>query len=83
MRIDLHFLPERPEHSANVIIFCANKKGELYNIMDTTYSTYWGRFFMRDDSEVMTKLAIDANKGITAWAYLDDAKEAFKDEILG
>ena len=83
MEIKLHFLPEKPKESCKVIVYSALDNGDVYDITSANYSTYWDMFYMRDDYEELKKHTKEANKNIVAWAYFDEAQEAYKDEVLG
>lgn len=82
MEIKLHFLPEKPKESCKVIIYSALSNGEIFYIVSTDYSAYWDMFYMCDDYDKLSKSTKEANESITAWAYFDEVKEEYKDEVL-
>lgn len=82
MEIKLHFLPEKPTKSCKVIVCKTLSNGDLWKFEDADYSTYWGLFHMTDEREELPKCIKEINEIITAWAYFDEAKEEYKDEVL-
>ena len=82
MEIKLHFLPEKPTKSCKVIVCKTLSNGDLWKFEDAEYSTYWGLFHMTDEREELPKCIKEINEIITAWAYFDEAKEEYKDEVL-
>lgn len=83
MEIKLHFLPEKPTESCKVIVCKTLSNGDLWKFEDADYSTYWGLFHMTDEREELPKCIKEINEIITAWAYFDEVKEEYKDEVLG
>ena len=82
MEIKLHFLPEKPTKSCKVIVCKTLSNGDLWKFEDADYSTYWGLVHMTDEREELPKCIKEINEIITAWAYFDEAKEEYKDEVL-
>lgn len=85
MNLTLHFLPEKPERSCEVITYHLNPyTGNLYAVMNCGYSKRHDLFNCCDFfSEENAELSIPYNKNIVAWSYLDEADGELHDEILG
>lgn len=80
MKINLHFLPEKPVTSCEVIIFHVNERGDLYYVCDTHYSAKFGMFNTYEWSEI-DDADYEYQKGIVAWAYMKDVEEELFNEI--
>ena len=83
MEIKLHFLPEKPTESCKVIVYKTFPDGELFSVVNTTYSKEWELFHMTDDMEELRKCVWETNKDIIAWSSFDETEEGIKDEIHG
>ena len=83
MEIKLHFMPEKPNESCEVIVFEAGNDGNLSFVTGTGYSTYWDSFYARDNSDSLSRYAKESNKRIIAWAYFNEVSEEFKNENVG
>ena len=83
MEIKLHFLPELPPKSCEVITWHINPTtGNLYTVMNAEYSARYEMFNCCDFfSEEKAGASIPYNKNIVAWSYMDEAKEGIIDEI--
>lgn len=82
MEIKLHFTPEKPEKSCRVLAMTMSTVTQKISMVaDTSYSTQWGAFFMRDEDESMPYCTQVTNKMIFAWAYMDEIEEGVFDEI--
>lgn len=55
----------------------------IYNVMSVDYSTVYGMFNCRDDSDFATAYSNGSAFGenIIAWAYLSEYDEVINDEI--
>ena len=80
MKINLHFLPEKPVTSCDVVVFHTNRDGKLISIIDTHYSAKFGMFNTYEWSEI-DDADYEYQKGIVAWAYMKDVEEELKNEI--
>lgn len=76
MEIKLHFLPEVPQDSCEVVVFFA-MEGKLYHVINIHYSAKYKRFGCHD---YMTEDAVAARKesndkymeNMLCWAYFDE-----------
>lgn len=80
MELHLHYLPEKPVTSCDVITFHVNKWGKLYYVGDNHYSEKFGMFNTYEWSEI-TEAHYNYQTDIVAWAYLNEAQEELDNEI--
>lgn len=80
MKINLHFLPEKPVTSCEVITFHVNKRGDLYYVCNIHYSAKFGMFNTYEWSEI-DDADYEYQKSIVAWAYMKDVEEELFNEI--
>ena len=89
MEIKLHFLPEVPNESCEVVGFHYNiQTGNIYAVMNTSYSTKYKMFCAFDGmSEELFEERKESlqtySDGIIAWAYMSDVVNEVFDEING
>ena len=89
MEINLHFLPEVPNESCDVVGFHYNiQTGDIYLVMSTSYSTKYKMFCAYDGMSEKTfeerKENIQSySDGIIAWAYMSEVVNEVFDEING
>lgn len=81
MKINLHFLPEKPTEACRVITFSSWSEGNLSTVHDTTYSPKWDMFMMLDETEEVPFCIYKSNQWVIAWAYLDEVREELFNEI--
>lgn len=87
MEIKLHFTPEMPTRSADVLAFHYSVvTGHIYNIMSCTYSIVYELFNCHDDitAEKFEELKEGMQKytdSVLCWAYMDEITEEVFDEI--
>lgn len=89
MEIKLHFPPEMPARSCEVVGFhyCI-QTGHITTIISTSYSKKYNMFCMYDDApkeyyEEHAEGIKDYSESIIAWAYMDEVTEGVFDEIHG
>ena len=76
MKIKLHYLPEKPEYSCTVLIFCKSSyRNEIIHISNVDYSEKYGLFNHNDCMDVITEKDESYQNGIVAWAYMDEVNE--------
>ena len=80
MKINLHFLPEKPVTSCEVITFHVNERGDLYHVCNIHYSAKFGMFNTYEWSEI-DDADYEYQKSIVAWAYMKDVEEELFNEI--
>ena len=73
MKINLHFLPEKPYESCEVLVFHTNEIGEIIHATNVHYCAKFRLFI--DDADY------EYQKGIVAWAYMSDVQEELNNEI--
>lgn len=89
MKINLHFPPEMPARSCEVLGFHYNvQTGHIYTAMSCEYSAAYGLFNCFDEisHDNFTKREEDMKKytaSIIAWAYMDEVTQGVFDEIHG
>ena len=83
MEIKLHFLPELPPKSCEVITWHINPTtGNLYTVMNAEYSARYELFNCYDFfPEEKVDISRPFNRNMVAWSYMDEAKEGIIDEI--
>lgn len=74
MEIKLHYLPEKPDYSCNVLVFAVGNTNVNY-VANVGYSAKYGLFNFYDHFEVATETDEEYQKGIVAWAYMDEVSE--------
>lgn len=80
MKINLHFLPEKPYGSCEVLVFHTNEIGEIIHATNVHYCAKFRLFNSYDWSEI-DDADYEYQKGIVAWAYMDDVNEELSHEI--
>lgn len=80
MELHLHFLPEKPVTSCDVITFHVNERGDIYYVGDTHYSAKFGMFNTHEWSEITEDHYI-YQTDIVAWAYMSEVQEELNNEI--
>lgn len=77
MEIKLHYLPDKPYYSCEVLAFHQHKTtGRIFNVANVPFSAKYGLFnchdfFLADEAEAND----DFNDGLVAWAYMDEVNE--------
>lgn len=77
MEFKLHYLPEKPECTCEVLVFHRSKTtGHIFNIANVSYSSKFGVFnaydhFTEEDADGCAEYSED----IAAWAYFDEVDE--------
>ena len=73
MEIKLHYPPEKPYTSCNVLVFHLNEFGDIYCIQNVGYSAKYGLFNCHDfyDGEDVTDME-EYGDDLVAWAYMDE-----------
>jgi len=83
MEIKLHYLPEKPGHSCDVLAFHRSElKNSIYNVTNCEYSDKYGLFNCYDwmtDVDRLKKADI-FGKTIIAWAYMDEVERGVLNE---
>ncbi len=78
MEIKLHYLPEKPDYSCNVLVFAVSSTNVNY-VANVGYSAKYGLFNFYDYFEVVKEGDEEYQKGIVAWADMDEVnKEVLK-----
>ena len=72
MEIKLHYLPEKPYFSCEVLVFHKSKfTGDIYNVANVSYSAQYG-MFNAYDRQFTDELDDEYGDDIVAWAYMDE-----------
>lgn len=79
MKIKLHYLPEKPDHSCDVLAFHRNEiTGNIYYVTSTMYSAKYG-LFNAYDVLLEDELDPEFSESVVAWAYMNEVnKEVLK-----
>ena len=80
MKINLHFLPEKPVTSCDVVVFHTNMDGKLISVIDTHYCAKYAMFNCHEFSEIDDSYYAFQD-GIVAWAYMNEVQEELNNEI--
>ena len=80
MKINLHFLPEKPYGDCEVLVFHTNKNGEIIHATNVHFCAIFGMFNTYERTEI-DDTDYEFNKNIVAWAYMDDVNEELNYEI--
>lgn len=89
MKINLHFPPEMPTRSGDVLTFHYNVfTGHIYCAINSEYSIIYNRFNCYDEMSAdlyeERKPGIEKfNESVIAWAYMDEVAQGVFDEIHG
>lgn len=83
MKINLHYLPDKPYQNCEVLAFHASNDGERYYINFISIVHYCAKFRMFNtyDWTEIDDTDYEFNKNIVAWAYMDDVNEELNYEI--
>ena len=74
MEIKLHYLPEKPYFSCQVLVFHRSKTtGNIYNVTNVNYSAKYG-MFNAYDTQFTDELNDEYGDDICAWAFMDDVE---------
>lgn len=75
MEIKLHYLPEKPDHSCDVLVFHRNETtGDIYYVSSVMYSAKYG-LFNEHDLQLEDELEPDYSESVIAWAYMYEVNE--------
>lgn len=75
MKIKLHYLPEKPDHSCDVLVFHRNEDtGNIYYVSSVMYSAKYG-LFNEHDLELEDELNPEYSESVVAWVYIDEVNE--------
>lgn len=75
MEIKLHYLPEKPDHSCDVLVFHRSETtGNIYYVASVMYSAKYG-LFNEFDSKLEDEIDPEYSESIVAWAYMDEVNE--------
>lgn len=80
MKINLHFLPEKPYADCEVLVFHTYMGKELNYISNVHYCAKYGMFNCHEWSEI-DDADYEYQNGLAAWAYMSDVQEGFDNEI--
>lgn len=80
MKINLHYLPEKPYEDCYVLAFHVHDDGTLIYASSNHYCAKYGMFNCYEWT-VVDDDDYEYQKGILAWAYMKDIEEELNNEI--
>ena len=80
MKINLHFLPEKPYGNCEVLVFHTNETGEIIHATNVNYCAKFRLFNAYDWSEI-DDADYEYQEDIVAWAYMSEVQEELNYEI--